>query len=739
VRAILICLLAASLALPTTGRTEEPRAQETPKRPRVVLVLSGGGARGSAHVGVIKVLEEYHVPVDMVVGTSMGSIVGGLYAVGWSPQEIEQKITTIDWATMFVDRLPRKDKTFRRKEEETRFLIPVKMRFKNWKPYLPPAVVGGQNLEILFQSLEIEATGERDFDRFPIPYRAVAADFSNGRAFVIGKGSLSAAMRASMSLPGIFPPVEIDGTPLTDGGVAANFPIRIARGLGADVIIGVDITSPLRKKEELGSLLTRIDQVSGLLTNGNKEADMVAVRPADVILVPDLGDITFSDFARAQETIDRGEAAARAQESRLRALAVSDDEWRAYKAKLVRRPVSDLKLDAVRLVNTGPLDDKIVAARVNLKVGETLDENAVARDIRQLYGMDVFGTIHHDFRRDDGQGVLTIETPKKPYGRNSLQFGFFLASDFRESPNFNLTASHLFNPINRMGGEWRNIVQVGNSDLLATEYYQPLDVHLAWVFLAAASYRRDNVNIYDDAGNALAAYRFASSDARVGFGRLFGRWGELTSGAYFGRSRGNLTIGSPLFPAAATDLGGPYARFRVDTLNSVTWPRSGTWLDVLYRRALESFGADSTGGYALLSAGETVSFGKNTLHVSADVSDLVSGTPSYQTVFFAGGFLRLSGLANNQLVGTRGGVARFLYYRELAKFDLGSLTNRMYAGFSLEAGNTYQPGDAVTWPSLRRAGSIFLGADTFLGPAYFGYGYCEGGFDAVYLVIGQRF
>ena len=416
--ALVAFAISSGLPAPAQEAVPPPPA----KRPKVVLVLSGGGARGSAHIGVMKVLEEYHVPVDLIVGTSMGSIVGGLYAAGWSSEEIETTVTTIDWGAVFVDKLPRQAKTFRRKEEDARFLIPIKMRFKHWKPYLPPAVIGGQNLELLFQSLAIQATGETDFDRFPIPYRAVATDLSDGSAVVIGKGSLSTAMRASMSLPGIFPPVELDGKPLSDGGMAANFPLRIARGLGADVIIGVDITSPLRKKEQLGNLLTRIDQVTSLLTNANKEEDMSAVRPTDVILVPDLGDITFSDFAKAGETIARGEASARASEARLRALSVPDAEWEAYIARHHKRPPSELVVDNVVIENTGPLSDEIVTRRIVVPVGKPLDEADLSKQLTRLYGLDVFGSIHHDFKRADGEGVLTVQVPPKPYGRNSLQF-----------------------------------------------------------------------------------------------------------------------------------------------------------------------------------------------------------------------------------------------------------------------------------------------------------------------------
>jgi NTE family protein len=735
-KTVVAVLAAASLvATPAQAQTDTP----APKRPKVVLVLSGGGARGSAHIGVIKVLEEYHVPIDLVVGTSMGSIVGGLYASGWSVDEIEAKITTIDWGSVFDDKLQRQDKTFRRKEDDARFLIPLKMRFKKWKPYFPPSVIGGQNLELLFQGLAIEATGETDFDRFPIPYRAVATDLSDGRAVVLRSGSLATAMRASMSLPGIFPPVELDGKPLSDGGMAANFPIRIARELGADVVIGVDITSPLRKKEQLGNILTRIDQVTSLLTNANKEEDMNAVVPGDLIIVPDLGDISFSDFAKAGETITRGEAAAHAAETRLRALAVPDAEWAAYVARHHRRPQSELVVDKVVIENTGPLSDAIVERRIVVPTGKPLDEADLAKQITRLYGLDVFGSIHHDFERTDGEGVLKVQVPPKPYGRNSLQFGFFVSNDFKGNLGVDLTVSHLLMPVNRSGGEWRNTFQFGTHNVAGTEYYQPLEPSMAWVFDAQFRYRRNQYRLFSPDGDALAEYSFSTLDGSAGFGRVFGRWGELRVGAYRSSGEGHPRIGVAAFPAVGAEDGGVSADFLADTADSTTWPRRGTEARVHYRQSLTSMGAEESGKFASLRIGKAMTIGKDVVFLSFEGQDIIEGLPVIDNVAILGGFLRLSGLHDDQLIGMKGGLARVMYYRELTKFNLGSMTQRMYAGFSLEAGGVYNTGDPVTWPSLRRAGSIFVGADTVLGPAYLGYGYEESGQQSAYIIIGRRF
>jgi NTE family protein len=737
-RATVAGVVAAALLATLPVFAVEPE-KKPPHRPKVALVLSGGGARGSAHVGVMEVLEQNHVPVDLIVGTSMGSIMGGLYAAGWSSEELKAKMLAIDWGAVFVDSLPRNDKSFRRKEEDSRFLIPVKMRFKHWKPYLPPAVIGGQNLELLFQELAIEATGETNFDLFPIPYRAVATDLANGTAVVLGSGSLSTCMRASMSLPGIFPPVELDGKPLADGGMAANFPIRIARALGADVIIGVDITTPLRKKEELGNLLTRVDQVTGLLTNANKEADMAAVEPQDIIIVPDLGDITFSDFAKTAITIERGYAAAEAAVPRLQKLAVSDAEWNAYMRRHQRRSEASLVVTKVEIDNTGPLDDAIVDARIKVPLGEPLDEKKLSEQIKRLYGLDVYGPIHHEFTRADDRGLLTIQVPPKPYGRNSLQFGFFISNDFKGDLNVDLTVSHLLLPTNRMGGEWRNTIQFGTNALLATEYYQPFDPKLQWVFDTRLRYRRSQFNIFSEDGDALAEYTVSTFDVGAGFGRIFGNWGELIAGPYWAQGSADPRIGPAVIPTANTDDGGLGVAFVADTLDSTTWPRRGWFATAAYRQSLTSLGADAPGEFANARISKAMTKGKNTVFLTAEASDIITGPPLIDNIYALGGLFRLSGLHEGQLLGERGGLARFMYYRQLTTFTLGSMTQRMFAGVSLETGNVYNPGDPVTWASLRLSGAIFVGADTVLGPAYLGYGYAEGGQESAYIIIGRRF
>jgi NTE family protein len=220
---------------------------------------------------------------------------------------------------------------------------------------------------------------------------------------------------------------------------------------------------------------------------------------------------------------------------------------------------------------------------------------------------------------------------------------------------------------------------------------------------------------------------------------VFGRWGELSVGAYRTSGKGSPRIGVAAFSTLDSEDGGIEANFVADTLDSTTWPRRGTEARAQYRQSLTAMGAQESGQFASLLLGKAMSIDKNVVVLSIQGQDIIKGPPLIDNVAIVGGFLRLSGLHENQLLGVKGGMARAMYYRELTTFNLGSMTQRMYAGFSLEAGGVYDTGDPVTWPSVRRAGSIFVGADTILGPAYLGYGYEESGQQSAYIIIGRRF
>jgi NTE family protein len=719
--------------------TAPPDETPPPAHPRVVLVLSGGGARGTAHIGVLKVLEEMHIPVDMVVGTSIGSIVGGLYAAGWSAERIEQLLLTTDMRQIFLDQVPREDKSFRRKQDDATFLIPTRLRFKGWVPYLPPAVLGGQRLELFLRSLEIESTGVTDFDDLPIPYRAVAVNLADGHAVVLDHGSLATAMRASMSIAGVFTPVELDGMKLVDGGAAANLPIGIAEDLGAQSIIAVDITSPLATEAELGSLFSIVGQMTGFLTVANRLEDIKRLRPGDVLISPQLGNLGFADFQHASEGIAAGETAAREMAEQLKRFSVSEEEYAKFQARHHTRPLSETVVDKVTLDNTSWVDDRVVLHRLPDLVGKPLEGSAYQKGIMGLYGLDYFGTIRTEFQRTPQEGELTLHTPVKPYGKNSLQFSIGFQNDFKGDSSYSFAIRHLLLAANRLGGEWENTLQFGTSNYAASQFYQPLSYSMRWFAAPKISARRTPVNIRDDEGQALAEYRVATLIGEIDFGRIFGEWGEIRLGPFWGSEEGDLHIGSPLFPNYTQRDGGVQVAFQVDTLDSSVFPLKGLSILATSYESLDELGADVDRTQSYFHGTGAWTFRRNTLAPLVEAGTTPEGTETLGTSFYLGGPGRLSGLFPQQLVGPKMVFARLLYYRELTSLTLGALSSAVYAGATLEAGNVYAQDDAVSVDSLRHGGSIFVGAKTPIGPLYIGYGFADGGDNLFYLVIGERF
>jgi len=714
-------------------------ALRPPRKPKLTLVLSGGGARGAAHVGVIKVLDRMGIAPDFVVGTSMGSVIGGLYSAGWSGEQIEEMLEHVDLGATFSDRVAREDKSFRRKSDDDLFLIPAKIKFKGGKPWLPPGVLGGNRLDLLLEVLEYLSAPATDFDDLPIPYRAVATDLGTGEAVVIGEGSIATAMRASMAVPAVFAPVSLNGRTLVDGGNVANLPIGIAQALGAERIIAVDITTPLLTAVEGGSFLTVMDQQTSFLTVANRLADVARLEPDDIQIIPDLGDISFSDFDRVREAIEVGEKAAVGVEAQLAPLKASPADWTRFVERRKLRASEPPIVDAVRIRNTAPIDDRIVANAVAVPLGKPLDPLTFPAQLLRLSAHEFFGKVETDFERKDGHSTLDVITRPRAFGRNTLQLGISLENDFEGSALYALTLRHQTLPLNRFGGEWQNLARVGSAISLVSELYQPLEPTLRWFVAPSVSYRTSQIDLYVE-DQAAATYRLKGYGGALALGRVFGNWMELRAGAAVEAGDATLTIGVPgLLPNLDDDFGGWFVSAQVDTRNSAAFPRHGAFAKVTLTHQVESLGGTGNGEQVLGFATHSFSFGRNTIapYVEAGTAfDDVDVTA--RSLYRLGGFGRLSGLAQDQLLGTRGGLGRLTYYFQWANLELGSLSTRAYAGMTAEIGNVFFEGDPIGLDTLRTAGSIFVGADTVIGPAFVAWGISEGGRRRIYLSIGRR-
>lgn len=691
---------------------------------------------------MLEVLEELHIVPDLVVGTSMGSIVGGLYAAGWSAAEIQAFLESMDWSQVFTDRVARRDKSFHRKQDDTLYLIQAKLRFQGLKPYLPPGFLGGQRLELMLKSLEFASTAEHDFDRFPIPYRAVAVDIGTGQAVVLGEGSLATAMRASMSIGGAFAPVELDGRKLVDGGAVANLPVRIAQRLGARRIIAVDISSPLSGTEEIGTFLSVMGQTSGLLTVGNVQEDIQALAPDDIYMRPDLGEIGFADFKRAAETVVLGEAAAREQVERLRPFAASDEAWSAFLARRAERPPAEFTVDEVRIDNTSWVDDEVIRRRLEIEPGTELDEAGLAEAVMRLKALDYFGTITPEYERTGDTRVLALDVPKKPHGRNLMQFGITLETDRtggrHSQSGFEITARHQMLAVNRRGGEWENLVRVGTNGALSTRFYQPLDLGMRWFVDTTLQHEQTNPTLWVD-GAPVARYELLRTGARLEIGRVFERWGEIRVGPYSFDNRAYVDIGEPLLPELSERDAGVRALFRVDTQDTTAFPRHGELVELSYELSSNDLGSDGEVERAIVSFQKAITQGRNTITLGAEAAKNFEPVTLYELLYALGGAFRLSGLGEDELLGEMGGLVRAGYFGEITRLDIGPLKVRVLAGMSLEAGQVYLRDDPVTWDSLRYGGTLYLGAETPFGPAFLGWGYTDEDRQRFYVSIGQRY
>jgi NTE family protein len=425
---------------PTAGLASDAVAESEPQentdRPRIILALGGGGAKGAAHIGVLRVLEELQVPIDGIVGTSIGSIVGGLYASGLTLDEIESTLLTIDWNDAFRDSTARDLLSFRRKEDETRLKVKARVGIKNGRPVLPLGLIQGQKLELILRRLTLRVASIRDFDRLPIPYRAVTTDLETGEPVVLGSGDLVTAIRASMSIPAVFEPVEVDDRLLIDGGLVSNLPVREARAMGADVVIAVDVGSRPLRLEDITDPIAAATQAINLLMTRETERQIATLGPSDILLQPDLDDVDIASFLDSGMIIPRGEAVARAAADDLNRLAVSAEEFAELRQQQSSRPFSPPLVTEIRVTENAEIATGYISSRLKTKVGQRLDIDTLYTDLERVYGLGVWKSVSFDLIPDGEptenepvSAILEIDAREKVWGTSFARLGFDLATD----------------------------------------------------------------------------------------------------------------------------------------------------------------------------------------------------------------------------------------------------------------------------------------------------------------------
>ena len=706
------------------------------ERPRIGLVLGGGGARGAAHIGVLKELERQRIPIDVITGTSMGAIVGGLYASGMSAAELESLVGSLDWAGALSDKPDREDLSFRRKQDDAQFPIDFELGVRGTDLVLPKGVVQGQKLDLLLRELTVRTSHINNFDELPIPFRAIASDIERGEAYVMGTGDLARSIRASMSVPGVFAPVRIDDRLLVDGGIVGNLPIEVIQELGVDIVIAVDVEFPLYREDELGSVLAISEQMLTILIRKETLRQIDRLGPRDVLIRPELGIYGSTNFGDILETIEPGEVATRAQTDALQGIALSEAAYDDYHTRRTAPMKRGSSLSFVRVLHEGKLSPAVLESRLSVKAGDPVDPQILAANADRLYGLQLYEHVGYRLVEENGRTGVEYSATTKSWGPNFLQFGVALEDDFEGSTSFNLSARMTRAGLNRLGAEWRTDLTLGTDPELFTEFYQPLSFDSRWFVAPRIDMAQSNLNVFS-ADETIARLRISEAETGFDFGRELGTFGEFRLGAYRGLGEARVKVGDPSLPNIDFDTGGTFASLRFDTLDNAQFPRSGVRADLRWTLSRPGFGADSNFDTIEAEAAATWSRGKSTLQLGLVYATTIEGESSVQDFFPLGGFLRMSGLERGEISGPHAGLARLVYYRRIGNTTGGIFDTPVYLGVSAEAGNAWQARSEISFDSMMVNGSIFTGIDTFIGPVYLAAGFAEQGKTNVYLFIGE--
>ena len=734
--AIFCCFLAALQAGAASAADAVP-----PARPRIGLVLSGGGARGLAHVGVLQALEELRIPVDAIAGTSMGAVVGGLYASGKSPAEIDTLMRGIDWSAAFRDRPARNTLNFRRKQDDREFLVRFPLGIQSGNFRVPRGLIQGQRLTQTLRLETLPVATVDDFDELPTPFRAVAADLETGERVVLERGDLTSAMRASMSAPGVFAPVEVDGRLLVDGGIVENLPVDVVKSMGVDIVIAVDVGFRPVARKELNSALAVSNQAVTIMMMRETGRQRSLLAGNDLLITPDLEELQSTDFTASARLIGLGLAAMRANAERLARLSLDEDAWQQYAAT---RTGSGKEQAVVHFVRTDKRSERFserIQAELGPVLGQPLDPVEMDERLSHFYGSDNFEALDYRLVRD---GVLTgieVSARQKSWGPNFLRFGLELQNDFQGGNSFNAGVRAQVTEVNRFGAEWQTDLRVGANPLFRTEFYQPIGYTSNWFVVPRLLVERQSLDIFEG-DRRLATYRVDDRELEFDFGREFGSWGELRGGIIRGNGNRHLQIGDPddpsLPPRTEFDRGEFMSRFSVDLLDDAYFPRHGDLFTLQWNGPRESLGADANADRISLDWTHARSWNRNTLVLSAAGGAHVSGpTDQVQDFYSLGGLFNLSGLSPDQISGPQFGIARAIVYRRIGNGQEGLFDVPTYVGFSLEFGNVWQRRSDASVDSALFNGSAFVGFDTFLGPIYVAAGFGEGGDRTFYLLLGR--
>ncbi|TOA96510.1 patatin-like phospholipase family protein [Vibrio parahaemolyticus] len=752
-----------SLFLIATPSVAQVKNEDTPTRPKVAVVLAGGGAKGAAHIGVLKALEEMHIPVDIITGTSMGAYVGGLYATGMSADEIESFIYSVDWNSGYRDRVDRSQRRVRDKEYEDRYQITTDLGLRFGEVRAPTGVVQGQNMLRVLR----ETTGNlgrfESFDELAIPYRSVATDILELDEVVIGNGYLVDAMMASMSVPGALPPYKLNGHMLVDGGVVNNMPVDVARAMGADVVIAVDISTDYKTEDDFTGLFTVADQLSNYLVRRSTQQQVETLQEQDVYIRPNVGQMETVEFDKMPWAFQSGYDITKEMESKLAGLRLSNAEYQKYidhKQEVRKKLVygDDRVVDEIVIVNNTHYSDVLLTNRLELETGRKIETAEIEKAVENLYALDRFELITYHFEEVDGSNLLVFDVNEKSWGPNYLNFRFFLEDDFDTDSQYGIGMSTNFTNLNSHGAEMALNVEMGTDKLIEAELYSPVLSSQEFFVAGKVAYSSEgrNLPVSDDDSslssvNDFLPVSYTEFVSEIAIGIQPTLWQELRLGGRY--SSGSIEL-STLASVGNLDFErrGLFANYRLDTLDDFAFPTRGLLVDLEYLvshdTSPEEIGQSKPKDIVEDTVYEidarfkgAMSYQRHTLVGQAEYSFVQSKNSSITLdPRELGGFLHLSGIPRNSLIGQNLFFSSLVYRYKWFDNDFGLFEAPVYVGASLEHGGTWSDNDLkLNEAPLYNAASIFFGVDSPIGPIMLAYGRTEQDMEAVYLIVGTSF
>lgn len=724
--------LAATFVCTAMAHAEDQCKPPVTDRPKIGLVLGGGGARGIAHIGVLRVLEELRIPIDYIAGTSMGSIVGGLYATGMDAEALETVIRQLNWTDIFADNTIRAERPYRRKRDDDFALFGPKFGVGARSSLLPRGAISGQKVQFFFQTVTSSRVQTKNFDALPIPFRAVAADIVTGKPVVISQGDLATAMRASMSIPGLFSPIDFEGHLLVDGGIVNNLPVNVVQGMGADILIAVDVGTPLSTRAELTDFVSITSQLSGIMVVNNTEHQESLLTPNDVLIVPNLGsNITSVDFSKTDQSIPLGYEAANALRDRLAPLGLSPEAYADYRAQITRcvsgRPI----IHFVQLNNRSRFSDAVINDRLHIVLGEPLDEARLEKDIQQIYALGFLERASYEVVEDSGQLGLLVTVKQDERGTDFIETGLDFTG-VSDSSSIDLRLAYLKTNVDERGSEFRGMIQLGQNQGLLAELYKPVDDGLKWIVVPKLFAERRNLTQFNAQGDKLGQIDVEQWGGSFSMGREFWRHAALFAGIrrYAGTTR--VRVGDPTVPKGPFDGGEWFVNGTWDRIDNRYFPLRGTYANFEYLWSRTAIGADDEFEQVAGSAFTAKTWGLHTLIFGSRLGLTRHGQAPVPNVYLAGGIFRLSGYEPDELSGQNFGMVLLGYRYKL--FATGWLPP--YVGMTLEYGNTAERADDILDEGLVNA-SAYMGFNSPLGPLYIGYGFAEAGHRAYFVRIGN--